>query len=91
MAFEFKDMQKWGKVVGREGMSQEAIAAVKEFDGSYKGAMILAGRMKAIAQAAGCDEYWREQVGKGYHKQLFKAQRQNQLRAAKRTKANQND
>lgn len=75
MAFEFKDMQKWGKAVGREGMSQEAIAAVEEFDGSYKGAMILAGRMKAIAQAAGCDEYWSEQVGKGYTKQLSKAQR----------------
>lgn len=58
MAFEFKEMRKWGAQVGREGMSKEAIAAVNEFDGSYKGAMILAGRMKAIAQAAGCDEYW---------------------------------
>lgn len=80
MAFEFKDMQKWGKAVGREGMSEEAIAAVAEFDGSYKGAMILAGKMKAIAQAAGCDEYWSEQVGKGYHRQLSKAQHQNRLR-----------
>ena len=80
MAFEFKDMQKWGKAVGREGMSQEAIDAVEEFDGSYIGAMILAGKMKAIAQAAGCDEYWSEKVGKGYHQQLRKAQHQNRMR-----------
>ena len=91
MTFEFKDMQKWGKAVGRSGMSEEAITAVKEFDGSYKGAMMLAGRMKAIAQAAGCDEYWREQVGKGYGKQLSKTQRQNRLRAMKRTEGKQSD
>ena len=81
MGFEFKDMQAWGKLVGRDGMSKEAIAAVSEFDGSYKGAMILAGRMKAIAQAAGCDDYWSEKVNKGYHQQLFKAQRDNRLAA----------
>lgn len=80
MSFEFKDMQKWGKDVGREGMSQEAITAIEEFDGSYIGAMILVGRMKAIAQAAGCDGYWRERVEKGYYRQLFKAQRHNQQR-----------
>jgi hypothetical protein len=73
MAFEFRDMQKWGNLVGRKGMSKEVISAVREFDGSYKGAMELAGRLKAIAQAAGCDEYWSEKVGRGYHKQLCKA------------------
>ena len=77
MAFEFKEMQKWGKSVGREGMSLEAIKAVEEFDGSYKGAMILAGKMKAIAQAAGCDDYWSEKVSKGYHSLYFMAQRHN--------------
>lgn len=80
MAFKFKEMQKWGKAAGREGMSLEAIAAVEEFDGSYIGAMILAGKMKAIAQAAGCDDYWSEKVCKGYHHQLHKAQHQNRLR-----------
>lgn len=79
MAFEFNDMQKWGKAVGREGMSEEVIAAVAEFDGSYKGAMVLAGKMKAIAQAARCDDYWSEQVSKGYHRQLSKAQHQIRL------------
>jgi len=77
MAFEFKDMQKWGKSVGREGMSLAAILAVENFDGSYKGAMLLAGRMKAIAQAAGCDDYWSEKVSRGYHQQLDAARYHN--------------
>lgn len=80
-------MQAWGKLVGREGMSKEAIAAVADFDGTYKGAMILAGRMKAIAQAAGCDDYWSEKVNKGYHQQLFKAQRENRQAASAATSA----
>jgi hypothetical protein len=64
-----KGFQKVGKKLGREGMSLRAIAAVKDFDGSYKGAMILAGRMKAIAQMAKADDYWDEQVSKGYHQE----------------------
>ena len=77
MAFEFKDMQKWGKSVGREGMSLAAIKAIEEFDGSYMSAMLLAGRMKAIAQAAGCDDYWSEKVNRGYHQQLNAARYHN--------------
>ena len=37
-------MKKWGKSVGRDGMSEAAIKAVADFDGSYKGAMELAGK-----------------------------------------------
>lgn len=80
MAFEWKEMQDWGKSVGREGMSQAAIKAVDEFDGSYKGAMILAGKMKAIAQAAKCDDYWSEKVGMGYQRQLWVAKMAKKLR-----------
>lgn len=72
--FDWKTMRKWGGLVGRDGMSLAAIKAVDEFDGSYKGAMELAGKMKAIAQAAGCDEYWGEKVGRGYQKQLWVAE-----------------
>ena len=70
MSFEWKDMRKWGSMVGRKGMSRAAIKAVEDFDGSYKGAMILAGKMKAISQAAGCDDYWSEKVHNGYSHQL---------------------
>jgi hypothetical protein len=76
MSFDWKTMRLWGAKVGRDGMSEAAIKAVEEFDGSHKGAMELAGRMKAIAQAAGCDEYWSEKVGHGYHKQFCTARHQ---------------
>ena len=59
-------MKATGDKLGREGMSQRVIAAVSEFDGSYKGAMRLAGRLKAISQMAAADEYWREQVDHGF-------------------------
>lgn len=74
MAFEFKYMQKWGRHVGRAGMSEAALKAVSECDGSYKDVMRLCGRLKAIAQAAGCDIYWSEQVNRGYRRQLYSAQ-----------------
>ncbi|QDP65818.1 MAG: hypothetical protein Unbinned7865contig1001_17 [Prokaryotic dsDNA virus sp.] len=83
MAFEWKDMRKWGSLVGREGMSQAAIKAVEEFDGSYKGAMELAGRMMAIAQAAKCDDYWSEKVVRGYSHQLWLAQHEVRVSASR--------
>ena len=73
MSFSWKVMQKWGRQVGREGMSRAAIQAVEEFDGSYKGAIKLAGRMKAIAEAAKCDDYWSEKMQMGYSSQLWSA------------------
>jgi hypothetical protein len=64
-----KELRATGAGLGREGMSLRVISAVSEFDGSYKGAMQLAGRLKAISQMANADEYWREQVDKGYQKE----------------------
>lgn len=75
---KYATMKRWGKSVGREGMSEAAIKAVEEFDGSYKGAMELAGKMKAIAQASTSDDYWSEKVSRGYHQQLWIAGNHNQ-------------
>lgn len=61
-----KRLKEFGALIQREGMSERVINAVSEFDGSYKGAMRLAGRLKAIAQMANSDDYWKEQVDKGY-------------------------
>ena len=69
-----KTLRKAGVRLGREGMSLRVISAVGEFDGSYKGAMQLAGRLQAIAQMASCDDYWKEQVDKGYRKELQTAE-----------------
>jgi len=65
-----KQLKATGAEIGREGMSQRVIAAVDEFTGSYKGAMRLAGRLKAIAQMANADVYWQEQVDHGFMQEL---------------------
>ena len=64
------ELKKLGKELGRAGLSELTIEAVAEFDGSYKGAMLLAGRLKAIALAANYDEYWKEKVAKGFYHQV---------------------
>lgn len=64
------ELKKAGAALGRERLSVAVISAVSEFDGSYKGAMNLAGRLKAIAQAAKADVYWSEKVEDGFQKQF---------------------
>jgi len=54
-----------GERLGREGISKRAIELVNDFDGSYKGAVILAGRMRVLSIAAEHEEYWREKTHKG--------------------------
>lgn len=71
-----------GKSLGRSGLSEAVISAVSEFDGSYKGAMVLAGRLKAVSQAAAADSYWSEKVDDGFQKQ-----REILSRSAKKTAA----
>jgi hypothetical protein len=66
-----KHLRRYGNLLGREGMSQRVIAAVTDFDGSYKGAMRLAGRLKAIGQMAASDSYWDEQVDRGFMHELM--------------------
>ena len=65
-----KELRAAGGRLGRDGLSKRVIKLVDDYaelDGSYKGAMILAGRLKAIAQAAKYDEYWDEKVSIGFH------------------------
>lgn len=63
------ELKRAGAILGREGLSKAAIEAVADFDGSYKGAMVLAGRLKAVAQAAKADGYWSEKVDDGYQRE----------------------
>jgi len=67
-------LRNQGRRLGRAGMSQRVQSLVLDFienGGGYKQAMILAGQLKAIATAASCDDYWREQVKKGWDKELY--------------------
>lgn len=68
-----KRLKKAGADLGRDGLSKRAAAIMVELvtkSGSYKEAMIAAGRLKAIAAAAKYDGYWTEQVDKGFHQEL---------------------
>jgi hypothetical protein len=65
-----------GDRLGRSGMSKRAIEAVAEWQrtgSTFKGAMILAGRLKAVAMMASRDDYWKEQVEKGLHLERAKS------------------
>ena len=72
---EAKELRKQGDRLGRAGMSQYVIKAVDEFDGSYKGAMKLAGKLKAITLAARGDSYWDEMWRRGYTRALSEIER----------------
>lgn len=66
-------LKKAGSVLGRDGLAKRAASIMVDCvtkTGSYKEAMIAAGRLKAIAAAAGYDDYWSEKVDEGYHKEL---------------------
>lgn len=64
-----RELRSAGNQLGRAGLSEAVIEAVAQFDGSYKGAMVLVGRLKAVAQAAKFDSYWSEKVDDGFQKQ----------------------
>lgn len=63
-----------GDILGRQGMSELVFEYVKSFDGSYKGAMKLAGKLSVIAKMATCDEYWAEKVSIGERSATAKAE-----------------
>jgi hypothetical protein len=59
--------------LGREGVSIEVIKAIKGWDGSYKGAMELCGKLTLWADASTFDEYWNDQVNRGMSKAISRA------------------
>ncbi len=68
-----KRLKSAGAVLGRDGLSRRAAAIMVELvtkSGSYKEAMIAAGRLKAVAAAAKYDSYWTEKVEDGFHKEM---------------------
>lgn len=82
-------LKKAGEVLGRDGLSKRAATIMSELvtkTGSYKAAMIAAGRLKAISAAAKYDEYWTEQVDDGFHKEMrFLEQEAQRIAAARKT------
>lgn len=65
---DLKELKNQGQRLGRDGLSERVFTLVDEFNENrtYKNAMVLAGRLKAIAQAATYDSYWDEKMSQGF-------------------------
>lgn len=76
VSMKIAELRKYGAKVNRKGMSEAVIKEVGNFDGSYKGAMELCGKLSLIAKAATCDDYWLEQVDRGERKMQFEIEKE---------------
>lgn len=67
-----KELRKQGERLGRAALAQRVWNLVEEFNAnkSYKNAIALAGRLKAIAHACEFDGYWSEKSYSGYQMEL---------------------
>lgn len=63
-----KSLRLEGKRLGRAGLAERVFTLVDEFNNnrSYKNAIVLAGKLKAIAQACKYDGYWDEKCSAGF-------------------------
>lgn len=63
-----KKLREEGKRLGRAGLSERVFTLVDEFNNnrSYKNAIVLAGKLKAIAMACKFDSYWDEKCSIGF-------------------------
>lgn len=61
-------IKKAGAHLGRKGLSKRVLEITEELvkAPSYKEAITVAGRMKALAIAAEYDHYWDEKMTKGF-------------------------
>jgi len=66
-------LRELGDSLSREGVSLQVIEAINGFDGSYKGAMKLCGKLTLWADVSTFDDYWQEQVQRGLWEEENKA------------------
>lgn len=63
--YKIAQVRALAKELGKEGVSKRVIEAIDSWDGSYKGAMQLCGKLTFWADASTFDDYWKEQVQRG--------------------------
>jgi hypothetical protein len=71
--YKIAKIRELGEQLGREGVSKEVVKAIGGWDGSYKGAMELCGKLVLWADASTFDDYWQEQVQRGLSKEITNA------------------
>lgn len=71
-----KILRKYGKQLGREELAKKVLKIAQEIidDGSYKGAIRGAGKMRAITDCCKFDDYWTEKFELGWNEVLTEAQ-----------------
>jgi hypothetical protein len=67
--YKIKKLRELGSDLGRQGVTEEVQKCISEYDGSYKGAMELCGKLFVMAEMSTFDDYWQEQVQRGVYKQ----------------------
>lgn len=72
-----KRLRAEGKRLGRQGLAERVFTLVDEFNKnrSYKNAIVLAGKLRAIAQACKYDSYWNEKCSTGFDFEFHDLQR----------------
>ena len=70
--YTIKKLRVLGEKLGREGVAKEVQECVSDYDGSYKGAMELCGKLFVMAEMSTFDTYWEEQTQRGVDKQTSK-------------------
>lgn len=63
--YQINKLRELGDQLERSGVADEALKAINNFDGSYKSAMELCGKLTVIADMSTFDDYWLEQVNRG--------------------------
>jgi hypothetical protein len=72
--YKIAKARKLGEKLGRAGVSFNVTKAIREFDGTHKGAMELCGKLTLWADVSTFDDYWQEQVQRGLSKEEAKAE-----------------
>lgn len=68
---KISEKRKVGEILGREMLAILVKQIAKEIqEGSYKDAMVGAGKIVELAAAATYDDYWHEKVMKGRYTQV---------------------
>lgn len=67
-----KKLREEGKRLKRQGLAERILVLVDEFNEnrSYKNAVVLAGKLRAIAIACKFDSYWDEKASMGYQDEV---------------------
>lgn len=76
MSKPIAELRLVGDKIGREGMAMMAQEFIGRYDGSYKGAMELCGKLSVLAKMATCDDYWYEQVERGIGRAEFRVEQE---------------